>query len=560
MKTEGQGMHSIHEMKFRRRFSINPYKTLRMKLGEMSCYKNWVDDTRGDPYPAVESNECEGAAIAETLPGARYRAENHTGAELFKARLLGQHFPYATYEITLDELPENEQGGMGVRIAANGEEGSDYTREDEPCLHILAVRRGEKMRIVKRLSVGGAAANEETVDTDNAYAPGMSLIVTARGRFFDVYLKTGNLPVPACTFEVQEMTHILKYSTFVRSTAALLVSLKPGAAVQGAAEFFLEGGVSHADIKCMHYENGMPIMKEGKLFLTMSVRLAAGGFQMVCSWNPSTAELKMEGAFFFDLGDGAWCSDVASTVVYNRKTDEWYVWACAFSHGHILCHAVSFADLRYGIHVLDAERMPIEYLEETEGQESLAVTMGGSTNGRPAVSDDTLFFGKAGDEDPDLVYDEKRGKWQLIFCRNTKDGDDTPYRYYLFESDDPFTGFTFVDRTTAGSNTGGSIIRVNGEKYLLCGSGFDRRACYQLHPLNDLSKYTLMRFDYDDGGFRGWGQLIPVPCGRRTRYVWMTFDRHNGSDYNWSYGNLYVFESDLMNDRWEWDEKPGLID
>ena len=30
-------MHSIHEMKFRRRFSINPYKTLRMKLGEMSC-------------------------------------------------------------------------------------------------------------------------------------------------------------------------------------------------------------------------------------------------------------------------------------------------------------------------------------------------------------------------------------------------------------------------------------------------------------------------------------------------------------------------------------------
>ena len=198
-------------------------------------------------------------------------------------------------------------------------------------------------------------------------------------------------------------------------------------------------------------------------------------------------------------------------------------------------------------------------MEPARGEDSLAITCGGVTGDRPSVSDDTLFYGKYGDEDPDLVYDEARGKWQLIFCRNTQDGDETPYRYYLFESDDPFTGFVYADRTTAGSNTGGSIIRVAGKKYLLCGSGFGERAIYQLHPLENLSKYTLMCFDYDDGGYRGWGQLIPVPCGRRTRYVWMTFDRHNGSSYNWSYGNLYVFESDLMNEGWEWDEKPGKI-
>jgi len=552
-------MNSIHEMKFRRRFSINPYKTLRMKLGEMSCYKDWVNDRRGDPYPVIVTTEREGAAIFETLPGARYRAENRTDRPLMKARLLGQHFPYATYEIALDELPEDGRSGLGVQIFASGEEESDYSPADEPCLGFLAANFGGRMRIIRTLMVGGAAQDEEVIESDIGYEPGMSLIVTSRGLFFDVYLKKGNLPAYICTFEVQEMKHILRYNTFTRSTAALLVSLQPGASAQGAAEFFLEGGVSHADMKCMHYENGMPIMKDGKLFMTMSVRLQAGGFQMVVSWNPSTAEMKMEGAFFFDLGDGAWCADIASTVVYNRKTDEWYVWACAFSHGHILCHAVSYADLRYGIHVLDAERMPIEYLEKTEGEDSLALTSGGSLNGRPCVSDDTLFFGKFGDEDPDLVYDEKRGKWLLIFCRNTQDGDDNPYRYYLFESDDPFTGFTFVDRTREGSNTGGSIIRVGGEQYLLCGSGFNQRARYQLHPLSDLSRCTLMKFDYDDGGFRGWGQLIPVPCGRRTRYVWMTFDRHNGSSYNWSYGNIHVFEADLMNEGWEWDEKPGRL-
>jgi hypothetical protein len=30
--------------------------------------------------------------------------------------------------------------------------------------------------------------------------------------------------------------------------------------------------------------------------------------------------------------------------------------------------------------------------------------------------------------------------------------------------------------------------------------------------------------------------------GSRTRYFWMTFDRHNGSGYTWSYGNIYCFE------------------
>jgi len=45
--------------------------------------------------------------------------------------------------------------------------------------------------------------------------------------------------------------------------------------------------------------------------------------------------------------------------------------------------------------------------------------------------------------------------------------------------------------------------------------------------------------------------VIPVPCGSRTKYMWMTFDRHGGSDFGWSYGNIYVYESDLMNSGYE---------
>ena len=73
----------------------------------------------------------------------------------------------------------------------------------------------------------------------------------------------------------------------------------------------------------------------------------------------------------------------------------------------------------------------------------------------------------------------------------------------------------------------------------MCGNDFKSRANYRIYTKNNM--YTA-KFDFDDGGFRGWGTLMPIKFGSRTRYFHMTFDRHNGSDYNWSYGNIYCYE------------------
>ena len=40
------------------------------------------------------------------------------------------------------------------------------------------------------------------------------------------------------------------------------------------------------------------------------------------------------------------------------------------------------------------------------------------------------------------------------------------------------------------------------------------------------------------------GCVIPVKTGSRMRHFLLTFDRHNGSGYNWSYGNFYCFEAE----------------
>ena len=134
------------------------------------------------------------------------------------------------------------------------------------------------------------------------------------------------------------------------------------------------------------------------------------------------------------------------------------------------------------------------------------------------------------------------------------------YRYFLFESDEPFRGYVCRDFTRVGENTGGSIVNVGSQggseadRYVfVCGSDFGARARYYKFELDDFSAPDTLTFDYDDGGFRGWGTVIALPgskeragAGKRSRrFAMMTFDRHCGSSYNWSYGNIYVFTAKL---------------
>lgn len=42
----------------------------------------------------------------------------------------------------------------------------------------------------------------------------------------------------------------------------------------------------------------------------------------------------------------------------------------------------------------------------------------------------------------------------------------------------------------------------------------------------------------------GQGSVFKVPGGTREKYMWITFDRFLGDpEYNWSYGNIYLYES-----------------
>lgn len=693
-------MENACELYFHRLFSINPYRSLRMKLCEMSFCKDWPHTDRGEPYPIVRE---VGAALGEKVEGGRIAFSADEPGE--RARLIGRFFPYASSEVCVDALdgegarvglefaaragrrgspctpesihegldsaarsgspcasegareglesasrggspctPEGVREGLeaaarggstyapegtrvGLEFAARSGRGSPYTAADAPGLCVFVERAGAEVCVCHEEFVGGRSLGVVRHGT-RAFTPGGLLFVSAHGAFFDVSLGREFV----CTIQAEGFSDICRRSAFMNAGVSLYVALPAGGrAAVSRAESFLDGGLSHADMKPVRYEDGTPILENGRLFLTLSSRLQAGAYQYVVSWNPSTCELRPEGAIFFDYGDGRWCADVAISLIYHRERREWLFWATAFSHGHILCHGTSAGDPRFGITVLDATLMeaqkpgsdvsngglPIQTSgAEKDGElaqtkdcacgkagaarafasdDVLSVQAGvarisasdevlsAQAGGRVAemagglartedcacgkvgaarasasddvlsvqagwrgasvaeLDDDTLWLAKTGDEDPDFTYDRERGKWYMTICRSVKGAG---YRYFLFESDEPFSGYRHVCHTESGENTGGLMVRIRGRRALVCGSDFKARAEYRVYPLGDFSHFQRLTCDFDDGGFRGWGSLMPVPCGNRTKYVWMTFDRHNGSDYNWSYGNLYAYEAE----------------
>lgn len=476
----------LEDILFRRRFSVNLYRNLSLPMGEMSFYKDWVNDKNGDPYPILsrEGDPCE------SVQNGTYSVNNAESAEIF--RLLGSFFPWNTYEISLKKLKD---ASVGIRVLGKAgeisvsfdEEGGRVCSSEGEHFFASSVREGAILAVTFR--------------TD-----GVSLYVDNR-----------------CIGDVslQMMRDYRKEELFTHATVALFVKLKKGGVLEtDAVKWYLSGGISHADIKPIRYEDGTPMIENGRVFLTVTSRTEMHMFQSVLSWNPTLYDFRMEGALFYDCGDGIWSSGVAASVIYDRNSRRWLLWMCGFSHTHVLGRAAFDHDPRFGVQVINVRLM------------------------EPSENDNLRSFAAFdGDEDPDLLYLD--GKWHLTVCRKEPQ---TGYHYYHFISNDPFDGFRFVDRTPTGEKTGGMFVKTTDGYVFVCGSDFHSRARYDVYPINDFSKHTNLICDFDDGGFRGWGSVMLLPVGSRKRYVWITFDRHNASDFRWSYGNLYVFDSDYIRE------------
>ena len=325
-------MTKLHELFFQRKFSVNPYQTLQLPICEMSMYKDWVNDRRGDPYTVLGRK----GDICEEIADASYLLTSAQGGEI--SRLLGNFFPYYSYSFTVSEI---HHASMGVAVC------------DENGGRRIEILLCDDNRISVRY---GNDCQEFPCDV----ICGDTVIVTFRAGGVSMYVDHGQRPVRIGDLSIPLLEEYLNYDVHVSATCSLLTRLGIGGrAVYRQVRGYLCGGLSHADPRPMKYEDGTPIIENGRLFLTVSSRLEKGCFQSVLSWNPTLCDFRMEGAIFYDVGDGKCCDDVAASIVYDRRTKEWYVWYCSFSHGHVLARGRFTGDPRYGIQIIDTTLLPL---------------------------------------------------------------------------------------------------------------------------------------------------------------------------------------------------------
>lgn len=471
---------------FQRKFSFVAYKNLKLTLAQSTFSKDFVHTDRGDLYPVIEKSEGAQELVEENA----YFVKNGKVKRFFAA-----FFPYATYELSATL----KKGTAGFCFSFPNNRAS--------------------ICVTKRTLSYSFEERKEVLPLPKFVKSDFTLIVTCRPYAFDVYFFHQGKAELFHSFQDERLKDTNVYDCFSKSS--VLFEIDGSAKIKNATSY-LDSGVSLADMRTVRYENGEVMVENGKVYFTASIRMEAGGFQGVFSWIPTTSEFSLVGALFYDGGDHRWCGDVAASVLYHREKKLWYLWVCSFFHDHILGSASFEGDPRFGVNVVD-----IRLMEKADEGDSV-----------------TEFKGFCGDEDPDFYFDENDGKWKMAICRlQPQNG---KYRYQFFQSDEPLRGYTYIGSGLDGEETGGSFVEFEGERYFVCGNSFFQKSDYRIYGKEGIEN---AKFDYPDGGFRGWGTIVPVKIGTRKRYFWLTFDRHGGSGYTWSYGSLYCFEAEQNNER-----------
>ncbi len=329
-----------------------------------------------------------------------------------------------------------------------------------------------------------------------------------------VYLQDQGLPKAIGQSDFNAYIDLRKKEYIHAFQSSLYLHLDSGQVMINKVEMALTTGVGQADIRAITYENGDPMLDQGRLWYTMSIRGRAlpHHIQGVFSMNPTVFDIKLEGVILFDRHDGLLRNEIASHIYYDRRHNIWRGLTTGFSayakpdEEKQLLTIESKQDPRFGFSVMRA-----------------------------------VPFGMVGDiEDPHILYDSAASKWRMLTCTN-QDG----YKAIVLESDHWNKGYTKIAGPVKHNSTGTSIQKIGDQRYCFSGSSEGKIFVYTYPDLREAGSLIMDLPPWNKtSGTRVWPNVVQLPAGYSPRYVALMMDRFNYPGLkgpHWTYGALYLY-------------------
>jgi hypothetical protein len=415
--------------------------------------------------------------------------------------------PFATYSIDLNSCSGNGEIGF---------EFSDANKEEQFFVRIEfnnSILTGVKLIVVK---------NSEIIE-DKSIAVNLNeeknirgkIILQMLGSGLTLYMQDQGLPKVIGQSDFNMYIDLRKKDYIQSFQSHLSVQLMGGQVQIKKIEMALTTGIGLADIRVITYENGDPLLDQGRLWYTMSIRGRAlpHHIQGVFSMDPTVFDIKFEGIILFDRDDGILRNEIASHLYYDRKHEIWRGLTTGFSayanrdkEKKQLLAIESKRDPRFGFSVMDA-----------------------------------VPFGMVGDiEDPHILFDSLAGKWRMLTCENQKG-----YKAIVLESDHWNKGYKRIAGPVEHNSTGTSIQKIGDQLYCFSGSSERKIFIYTYPDLKEVGSLMMDLPPWDEtSGTRVWPNIVQLPEGYPFQYVALMMDRFKYPGIegpHWTYGALYLY-------------------
>ncbi|WP_372721435.1 hypothetical protein [Novipirellula sp.] len=471
--------------------SLQPDKTVGLDL---------MHPVVGDP-----TGETRGTIKAGRL---RISTDAHSGSS---ERWVGGFNPFATYELGLHQF--DGSGRIGLSFCDT---------EQKNFLSACIVAKDGEYQAIEWVVVkdGQEVSRQEYAWPDDVRTTGpMRLRVQMLAVGVNLYLESEGKSQLVGYPDFNEHLELRRKDLISRYEFCLSSDLEANSFAEiDEVLSALTPGCGQADIRAITNQSGEPLLDQGRVWLTMTVRGRAlpHPMQGVFSMDPSVFDIRFEGIIVFDMGDGLWRNELASHLFYDEASKQWRGWTTGFS--------------ALGTKSSQEEKAILAVWSDRDPRRGFSIM-----HAKP--------IGVTGQhEDPHGVYDSQAGKWRLLLSEKAG-----KYRAGMWESDHWDRGYQRLAGPVEMDSTGTLIQKVGDSRYVFFGSA-DRKVYIRSYPeLKPVGELNMHLPPWNEKtGTRIWPNIIPLPDGYPAPYIALMMDRQNFPGMpksNWTYGAMYLYHA-----------------